>query len=227
MEEVIVNQQQREGRSACRLKDPMSGLTHCIGALMSLAGLIMLIIKAVNPMKPLHLVTFCIFGIGMILLYTASTLYHWLPLGEIGNDRLKKLDHMMIFVLIAATYTPFCLIPLRGPLGWGILGAVWTVAVLGIIFKMFWIHAPRWLTTCIYVLMGWIAVIGIGPITRTLQPDAVFWLFTGGILYSAGALIYAFKKPNLIPDLLGFHEIFHLFVIMGSMAHFWTIYHYI
>jgi hemolysin III len=222
-----MDKQHEISRQACCLKDPMSGLTHCIGALMSMVGLVMLIIKAMSPFKIWHLTTYCIFGTGMILLYTASTLYHWLPLGKIGSARLRKFDHMMIFVLIAATYTPFCLVPLRGPWGWSIFGAVWTVAIMGIVFKLFWINAPRWLTTCIYVLMGWIAIIGIGPITRTLQPDAVFWLFAGGILYSTGALIYAFKKPNLIPHFLGFHEIFHLFVMMGSLAHFWTIYRYV
>jgi hemolysin III len=208
------------------LRDPVSGLTHCIGALSATAGLVMLIIKALSPLKLWHLATFCIFGTGMILLYTASTLYHWLPLGKTGRARLRKFDHMMIFVLIAATYTPFCLVPLRGAWGWSIFGAVWTIAVLGMVFKLFWINAPRWLTTSIYVLMGWIAVIGIGPITRTLQPDAVFWLFAGGILYSTGALIYALKRPNLMPH-FGFHEIFHLFVMMGSLAHFWTIYRYV
>jgi hemolysin III len=222
-----MDEQHEIGRRSCCLKDPMSGLTHCIGALMSMVGLVMLIIKAMSPFKIWHLTTFCIFGTGMILLYTASTLYHWLPLGKTGSARLRKFDHMMIFVLIAATYTPFCLVPLRGAWGWSIFGAVWTVAILGIVFKLFWITSPRWLTTGIYVLMGWIAIIGIGPITRTLQPDAVFWLFAGGILYSTGALIYAFKKPNLIPHVLGFHEIFHLFVMMGSLAHFWAIYRYV
>jgi hemolysin III len=222
-----MDKQSEISRHACCLKDPMSGLTHCIGALMSLVGLVMLVIKATNPFKIWHLTTYCIFGAGMILLYTASTLYHWLPLGKIGSARLRKFDHMMIFVLIAATYTPICLVPMRGAWGWSIFGAVWAVAIMGIVFKLFWITTPRWLTTCIYVLMGWIAIIGIGPITRTLQPDAVFWLFAGGILYSTGALIYALKKPNLIPHVLGFHEIFHLFVMMGSLAHFWTIYRYI
>src|SRR5512136_201652 len=138
------------------LRDPMSGLTHCIGALLAFVGLIVLVIKASSPLKPWHLTTYCIFGIGMILLYTASTLYHWLPLSHDGTARLRKLDHMMIFVLIAATYTPICLVPLRGAWGWSIFGTVWAVALMGIVFKIFWIHAPRWLTSLIYVCMGWI-----------------------------------------------------------------------
>jgi hemolysin III len=209
------------------LRDPVSGLTHFIGALLAVAGLIMLVIKASSPLKPWHLTTYCIFGIGMILLYTASTLYHWLPLGSSGTARLRRLDHMMIFILIAATYTPICLVPLRGAWGWSIFGAVWAVALIGIVFKVFWINAPRWLSAVVYVFMGWIAIIGIGPIIKILQPGAIFWLFTGGVLYSTGALIYALKRPDPIPHYFGFHEIFHLFVVLGSLAHFWTIYHYV
>ena len=209
------------------LRDPMSGLTHCIGALLAVIGLIVLVIKASSPLKPWHLTTYCIFGIGMILLYTASTLYHWLPLSHDGTARLRKLDHMMIFVLIAATYTPFCLIPLRGVWGWSIFGTVWAVALIGIVFKVFWISSPRWLSALMYVFMGWIMIVGIVPLVRSLQAGALFWLFTGGVLYSSGALIYAMKRPNPIPRILGFHEIFHIFVMLGTLAHFWTIYHYV
>jgi hemolysin III len=209
------------------LRDPVSGLTHFIGALLSVAGLVMLIIKASNPLKPWHLTTYCVFGVGMILLYTASTLYHWLPLSSEGTAWLRKIDHMMIFVLIAATYTPFCLIPLRGAWGWGIFGTVWAVAIFGIVFKIFWINAPRALTSVVYILMGWIAIVGIGPLIRTLQAGALFGLFAGGVLYTIGGIIYALKRPNPIPRILGFHEIFHIFVMLGTFAHYWTVYRYI
>jgi hemolysin III len=209
------------------LRDPVSGLTHFIGALLSVAGLVMLIIKAFNPLKPWHLTTYCVFGVGMILLYTASTLYHWLPLSSEGTARLRKIDHMMIFVLIAATYTPICLVPLRGAWGWGIFGTVWAVAIMGILFKVFWIHAPRWLTSLIYLCMGWIAVVGIVPLVRTLQAGALFWLFAGGVFYTIGGIIYALKRPDPIPHIFGFHEIFHIFVMLGTAAHFWTLYRYV
>jgi hemolysin III len=209
------------------LRDPVSGLTHFIGAVLAVFGLAALIIKASSPLKPWHLSTFCVFGIGMILLYTASTLYHWLPLSKEGTARLRKVDHMMIFVLIAATYTPFCLVPLRGAWGWSIFGTVWAVAIMGIVFKIFWIHAPRWLSALMYVCMGWIAVVGIVPLVRTLQTGALFWLFMGGILYTIGGLIYAIKRPNPLPRIFGFHEIFHIFVMLGTCAHFWTIYRYV
>ncbi len=209
------------------LRDPVSGLTHFIGALLAVAGLVALIVEASNPLRPWHLTTYVVFGIGMILLYTASTLYHWLPLSQEGTVKLKRLDHMMIFVLIAATYTPICLIPLRGSWGWSIFGAVWTVALLGIVFKIFWIHAPRWLATSLYIGMGWIAVVGIVPLVRTLQPGALFWLFAGGVLYTVGGVIYALKRPDPIPHVFGFHEVFHIFVMLGTAAHFWTVYRYV
>jgi hemolysin III len=215
------------GRLIQGLRDPVSGLTHFIGALLAVAGLVALIIKASNPLKPWHLTTYCVFGVGMILLYTASTLYHWLPLSSEGTAKLRKIDHMMIFVLIAATYTPFCLIPLRGAWGWSIFGTVWAVAIFGIMFKIFWINAPRWLTSVVYILMGWIAIVGIGPLVRTLQTGALFWLFTGGVLYTIGGIIYALKRPNPIPRIFGFHEIFHVFVMLGTFAHYWTVYRYI
>ncbi len=209
------------------LREPINGLTHCIGALLACAGLVVLIIKASDPVKPWHITTFSIFGAGMILLYTVSTLYHWLPLSEEGTARMRKLDHIMIFVLIAASYTPFCLIPFRGVFGWSLFGCIWAIAIVGTAFKIFWIHAPRWISATVYVLMGWLAIVGIGPMVRTLQPGAIFWLVTGGVFYSTGAAIYAIKKPNPLPNWFGFHEIFHIFVILGSSAHFWVLYRYV
>lgn len=221
----------KEGKGILRLvsilRDPVSGFTHFIAALLAVAGLVALVLKASNPVRPWHLTTYTVFGAGMILLYTASTLYHWLPLSSEGTARLRKLDHMMIFVLIAATYTPFCLIPLRGAWGWSMFGTVWAVALMGMVFKVFWIHAPRWLSAAMYVCMGWIVVVGIVPLVRTMQPGALFWLVTGGLLYTTGALIYAVKRPNPIPHIFGFHEIFHIFVMLGTMAHFWTVYKYV
>ncbi|MDT8272331.1 MAG: hemolysin III family protein [Desulfomonilia bacterium] len=209
------------------LREPVNGLTHCIGALLAVVGLVVLVLEASNPPRPWHITTYSVFGVGMILLYTVSTLYHWLTLSESALARLRKLDHMMIFILIAATYTPLCLIPLRGSLGWSLFGSIWAIAIFGIIFKLFWIQAPRWISAGVYVFMGWLALAGIGPIVNTLQPGAVFWLFAGGLFYSVGALIYALKRPDPLPNVFGFHEIFHIFVLLGSLSHFWTIYRYV
>lgn len=209
------------------LREPMNGLTHCIGAGLSVLGLVLLILKAAAPVKPWHLATFSLFGAGLILLYTASTLYHWLPLSEVGVRRLRRLDHAMIFVLIAATYTPICLIPLRGPWGWSLFGVIWGLALAGIVMKLFWLHAPRRLSTAVYLVMGWLCLVAVWPMIQTLPAGALVWLALGGAFYSAGGAVYALKRPNLWPRVLGFHELFHLLVLCGSLAHYWVMYGYV
>ena len=205
----------------------MSGLTHCIGAILAVAGLVFLILESVNPVKPWHIVSFSVFGTGLILLYTASTLYHWLPLSENGIRNLRRLDHIMIFVLIAATYTPVCLIPLRGPWGWSLFGSVWALAILGIFLKLFWLQAPRWFSTTVYIVMGWLAIAGVWPLIMALHVEGFIWVLMGGLLYTIGAVIYAIKLPNPWPNFFGFHEIFHIFVMLGSVSHFWVMYEYV
>jgi len=163
----------------------------------------------------------------MILLYTTSTLYHWLKISDVVTLKLRKVDHIMIFIYIAATYTPICVVALRASFGWLLLAAVWSVALVGITIKIFWMNAPRWLSTFIYILMGWLAVIVIFPLINALQIGALMWLLAGGLFYTIGAVIYGLKKPDPYPGILGFHEIFHLFVLAGSFSHFWMIYKYI
>ncbi|WP_432735828.1 PAQR family membrane homeostasis protein TrhA [Maridesulfovibrio sp. FT414] len=209
------------------VRDPMSGLTHFIGFCLAIAGLVLLVVESVNPTSVMHVVTFSVFGGGMILLYLASTLYHWLPLSERGTMYMRKLDHAMIFVYIAATYTPICLIGLKGTWGWSLFAAVWSMGVAGIITKMFWMNAPRWLSTAFYLGMGWLVIIGASPLIRALQTGALFWLTLGGVMYSIGAGIYVVKRPDPWPRFFGFHEIFHVFVMAGSFCHFWVMYEYI
>jgi len=210
-----------------KLRDPVSGLTHFIGAILAIVGLVLLIYKSVDPVKPWHLVTFSVFGAGLILLYTSSTLYHWLPFSEKGIQRMRRLDHMMIFILIAATYTPICLIPMRGPWGWSLFGSIWGLATLGIFLKFFWLQAPRWFSTMIYILMGWLVVVGIWPLIQALKLGGFMWVLIGGLFYTVGAIIYALKKPDPWPNIFGFHEIFHIFVMLGSFSHFWVMYRYV
>jgi hemolysin III len=209
------------------LRDPVSGLTHCIAAALAVLGTVLLIVRATGPALPWHIVAFSIFGGGMILLYTASTLYHWLPVGERGVRVLRRVDHSMIFFYIAATYTPICLIPLRGPWGWSIFGVIWGLAIGGIVMKVFWITAPRWLSTGIYLAMGWLVLVGIYPLVKAMSPASLVWLVAGGLVYSLGAVIYALKWPNPFPRHFGFHEIFHLFVIGGSACHYVVMYWYV
>lgn len=206
------------------LREPMNGLTHFIPAMLSVVGIVILLAKAVELSDPYRIVSYSIFGAGLFALYLMSTLYHWLPLSFEKVRLLRRLDHMMIFVLIAATYTPICLIPLRGGWGWSLFGTVWGLAVVGIFLKIFWINAPRWLSTGIYLGMGWIALVALWPMINNMSLQALLLLLAGGIFYSLGAVIYALKKPVLVPNILGFHEIFHIFVALGSFMHFLLIY---
>jgi len=209
-----------------KVKDPVSGLTHLVGALLSVAALVVLVCVAAREGTPWHVVSFAVFGASLILLYTASTLYHLVPLRERATRALRRVDHMMIYVLIAGTYTPISLVALRGAWGWSLLGSIWGMAVLGVIMKIFWLNAPRWLSTLIYIVMGWLIVIAFPPLLRSVPLSGIGWLVAGGILYTAGAVIYGIKKPNIVKG-FGFHEIFHLFVMAGSYGHFWLMYRYI
>ena len=184
--------------------------------------------------KAWDIVSFSIFGTSLILLYTFSTLYHLCNVGEKASNVLRKFDHIMIFILIAGTYTPVCLGPLRGGWGWSIFGVIWGLAILGIILTSVWLHAPRALTTSIYVAMGWVVVIAAVPMlevflnaTTINGVHALLWLLAGGIFYTIGGLIYGFKWPKITNKYVGFHEIFHIFVMLGSFCHFWFIIRYI
>lgn len=210
-----------------KIREPISGLTHCLGALLALYGLVLLVSETTHPVRPWHLATFSVFGISMILLYTASTLFHWLPVSERRILQLRKLDHIMIFVFIAATYTPFCLIPFRGAFGWSVFLCIWVIAALGTVFKLYWIHVPKRLCLSIYFFAGFFSIVATGHIFRILQPWAIFWLAAGGLSYTIGAVFYALEKADGKPPLFGYHEIFHLFAMLGNAAHFWVIFRYI
>ncbi|MFC1889302.1 hemolysin III family protein [Thermodesulfobacteriota bacterium] len=208
-------------------RDPASGLTHFVGALLAVAGLIALLARGHATDTFLHTISFSVFGVSMFLLYSFSTLYHWLPLRGEKIEFFRKIDHIMIFVFIAASYTPICLITLRGAWGWSILASVWGFTVVGFFMKLFWMNAPRVLYTFTYVLMGCFGFAAIWPLWKRMDPLGLAWLLVGGLFYTTGAVIYAFKRPDPWPDLFGFHEIFHLFILCGSLSHFWMMYHYI
>ena len=210
-----------------KMREPVSGLTHLAGAVLSAVGLILMIYYAAIQGTVWHIVSFSIFGGSMILLYTASTLYHLLNISEKGVRVLRKIDHMMIYVLTAGTYTPICLIPLRGGWGYTLLITIWGIAITGIIMKLLWFDAPRWLYTLFYLIMGWLVVIAFWPMIKTVPAAGIAWLVAGGILYSIGAVIYGTKWPPLKSKLFGFHEIFHLFVLYGSFCHFWMMFRYV
>lgn len=210
-----------------RLREPINGLTHLAGGLLASVGLIVLLAMAASEGRVDQLVAFGVFGLSLIALYTASTLYHLLPLSAANIARLRRVDHMSIFVLIAGTYTPFCLLALDGAWRVGLLGLIWSLALCGILFKLLWMDAPRWVSVALYLGMGWVAVIAIPALFRAVPLGGMVWVLTGGMVYSAGALIYGLKRPNLVPGVFGFHELWHLFVMAGSACHFWAVLRYI
>jgi len=207
-------------------REIISALTHLIFGFVAIFLTFISIKKGVQLKSAKHIVSYAIFGITMISLYFASGSYHLAKKGSHKKIILKKLDHIMIFFLIAGTYTPFCLITLQGYLGWFILSAVWIIALFGVFFKIYFIHAPRYLYTGIYLIMGWIIIFAIYPLYKNLHIYGTYLLLSGGLFYTIGAIIYAIKKPDPIPDLFGFHEIWHIFVILGTFCHFLSIYLY-
>ncbi|MFV0314125.1 MAG: PAQR family membrane homeostasis protein TrhA [Anaerotignum sp.] len=210
-----------------KIKDPVSALTHFIGFLAVIPCFILLMNEAARNASMWHLLGFAIFGTSLLLLYGASTIYHTLRLSEAKSNTLRRIDHMMIFVLIAGTYTPICLVSLHGRWGWSMLVLIWGFALAGILLKIFWMNAPRWLSTMIYVVMGWLAVIVFVPLEKAVSWQGIALLMTGGIAYTVGAVIYGLKKPNITFKYFGFHEIFHVFVMIGSSFHMLFMFQYV
>lgn len=211
-----------------KIKDPVSALTHFIAMILALIAATPLLVKASSAGK-LHLAALSIFILSMILLYAASTIYHTLDISPGINKLLKRIDHMMIFILIAGTYTPVCLIVLGDKTGWGLLALVWGIAISGIIIKACFIMCPKWFSSSLYIAMGWICVLAFSKIIKALPPAAFIWLLAGGLIYTAGGIIYALKLPvfNSRHKFFGSHEIFHLFVMGGSLCHYILMYHFV
>ena len=210
------------------LREPVNGFTHLAGAILSFIGLLALVIKtALQGHSTIALTAVIIFGISMILLYAASATYHLVVSSDKVISVLRRLDHAMIFLLIAGSYTPFCLIALKGVTGWVLFSIIITIAIVGISFKLIWFNCPRWLSTSIYVLMGWIAVFLMGPLKIALSTQGLSLLIIGGVFYTIGAVIYATKPNFLKSKYLGFHEIFHIFIMLGTLTHFLCVFKYV
>lgn len=211
-----------------KIKDPGSAITHFIAMLLALVAAIPLLIKASSDGK-LHLAALTIFIISMVFLYAASTIYHTLDISPKINRLLKKIDHMMIFILIAGTYTPVCLIVLGDKTGWGLLALVWGIAVSGILIKACFIMCPKWFSSSLYIAMGWVCILAFTKIMNALSFAGFLWLLAGGIIYTLGGIIYALKLPlfNSRHKNFGSHEIFHLFVMGGSLCHYILMYHFV
>ena len=208
----------RRQRSRWRAIEPFSSYSHLFGVALSIAALFVLV--SVSLGDAWRVVGFSIYGASLVLLYLASTVYHWALVPFAQRKRLNRIDHIAIFVLIAGTYTPICLVTLRGLWGWAILSVVWSAAVAGTIVKLAFPTLPRSVSAAIYLAMGWVAVVATLPLVRAVPLPGLLWLLAGGLLYTTGAVIYATRRPNPYPRVFGFHEIFHLFVLAGSGAHF-------
>lgn len=212
-----------------KIKDPGSALTHFIATLLALAAATPLLLKAARTPGLDHVLALAIFIVSMILLYTASTVYHTLDISPKVNQLLRKIDHMMIFILIAGTYTPVCMLVLGDRTGWSLLALVWGIALAGIVINGLWITCPKWFSSLIYIAMGWVCVLTFQKIVAALPASAFGWLLAGGIIYTAGGVIYALKLPlfNSRHKNFGSHEIFHLFVMGGSLCHYIMMYAFV
>lgn len=211
------------------IKDPGSAITHFIGMLMAIFSSFPLLIKAAHEPGHIYVISLAIYAASLILLYAASTTYHTFDKSEKINTILKKIDHMMIFVLIAGSYTPICLLVLDKKTGIPLLALVWGIAIAGILIKAFWVYCPKWVSSVLYIGMGWTCVLAFTQILNGLSPTAFGWLLAGGIIYTVGGIIYALKLPifNNKHKNFGSHEIFHLFVMGGSACHFIVMYAYL
>ena len=211
------------------IREPGSAITHFIAMMMAVFATVPLLVKAGIQSGWENFLAMAIFMGSMILLYGASATYHSVDLTGRSLRVFRKLDHMMIFVLIAGSYTPVCLIVLGGKLGYTLLALVWGIAAVGMLVKACWITCPKWFSSVIYIAMGWVCVLVFGPLLKTLSAPAFLWLLAGGIIYTVGGVIYALELPifNAKHKFFGSHEVFHLFVMGGSICHFIFMYLYV
>ena len=207
-----------------RIREPVNALSHLVGLVLATIGTIVLLRMADSPGE---MVAFAVYGGSLILLYGASTLYHALMLSPDRLRPLRTLDHIAIYFLIAGTYTPVAMVTLHGPWGWTLLGTAWAIAVAGIPFKIWFLDAPVWLSTGIYLGMGYMALAAAFPLAARVSPGGLAWLLAGGIAYTIGAVIFARERPNPFPGVLGHHEIWHLLVLAGSGSHFGFMLRYV
>ena len=211
------------------IREPGSAITHFIGMMMAITAATPLMVKASSTSNPMAFIAMAVFIGSMVALYGASAIYHSVTVKDNILKVFRKLDHMMIFVLIAGSYTPVCLIVLDHQIGYTLLSVVWGIAVAGMLVKAFWITCPKWFSSILYIAMGWVCLAVFGTLWNTLSLSAFLWLLAGGIVYTVGGIIYALKLPifNSKHKNFGSHEVFHLFVMGGSICHFIFMYLYV
>lgn len=210
------------------IREPFNALSHFLGAILGIFALTSMVVKGVTEgASGLTITALVVFGTSIILLYASSATYHMIIARDKIIHLLRRLDHSMIYLLIAGTYAPFCLIALKGTIGYTLFSIISIMAVSGILFKMIWFNCPRWISTVLYIGMGWIIVFLASPLAEALGSDGLFFLLLGGLFYTIGGIIYG-MKPN-IPFIkkLGFHEIFHIFILLGTISHFICVFEYV
>ena len=203
---------------------PWSAITHGVGAGLAVLGTALLAARSILAGSWLHLAVFLVYGLSMICLYTASTLYHCVNTTPAKRIALRKYDHCSIYLLIAGSYTPICATVLLGDGGIPLLSVIWALAFAGIILTIAKLEIPRWLTSVIYLFMGWLSLAAIVPLVRLLPTAGMVWLVAGGLLYTVGGVLYAVKWPGRNNPRFGCHEIFHVFILLGSLCHFFLMY---
>lgn len=211
------------------IREPGSAITHFIGMMLAVLAAMPLLAKAGMSGDPVNVAAMMVFMGSMVLLYGASALYHSVTVSAKTLKIFQKADHMMIFVLIAGSYTPVCLVVLGGELGLRMLIAVWSIAAVGMLVKALWITCPKWFSSVVYIAMGWVCVFVFRELLAILSPAAFLWLLLGGVIYTVGGVIYALKLPPVRLGRLYFgnHEVFHLFVMAGSVCHYIFMYQYV
>lgn len=207
--------------------DLFSAISHLIGTGLSIAALVILVVFSATQGKTWHVVSFSIFGASLILMYLSSTLYHWFPYPSTVRSVFRRIDHSMIYLLIAGTYTPVCLTILRGGWGWAIFGVIWALAIWGIIVKAAWLKIPRIISSLSYIFMGWLIIIAFFPLTKALPLDGIAWMLSGGIIYTIGVIFYTLDKKYPSKAWFNFHDLFHLFILGGSFGFFWFMLQYV
>lgn len=201
-----------------RMREPVNGLTHLFAALAAVVGLVvLLILSRADFLKQQSLL---VYGASLVLMMSASAAYHLIQGSPRRIQLLRKLDHSAIFILIAGTYTPVCVNLLSGFWQWGMFSIIWALAVIGSISKIVLINTPRWFTALVYLIMGWLAILGFSEIIVVLPVGALIWLVLGGVVFTLGAIVYITKLMNFFPGVFGFHEVWHIFVIVGCLCHF-------
>lgn len=203
-------------------QDKFSTYSHLGGAVAAAAGTLTLLFMARHSLS--LIIVSAVYGLSAVFMLLSSTLYHAFKTGENQTNFLRKMDHFAIFCMIAGTYTPLCFIYLEGGMKWGIIGAQWALVLAGFFLKIFYIKAPRLFTTIIYLLMGWMAIIPLQQLLQTMSGTSLLLLLLGGIAYSIGAIIYILKKPNPLPGFFGFHEIFHIYILLGALLHYLVVF---